>query len=188
MRFPLERRRDRIRGNCCRFRRIPVRFIDRDVDRNRKRCIAGEAECDIVVARPVRNRQRTRRPAMPPLDKLAFASGASTRARFWVGRHPIPECWSMPKRLPRTQSTPIPYARKPLINRSRRARIRRKPLTRNRERSIEIDGRKTSVSLEDEFWNALMEIAAALNLRPSDFVATIHRDRDGANLSSATRV
>jgi Ribbon-helix-helix domain len=33
------------------------------------------------------------------------------------------------------------------------------------KRSIIVDGRKTSVSLEDEFWKALKEIAAGRNMK-----------------------
>ena len=55
-------------------------------------------------------------------------------------------------------------------------------------RSISIADRKTSVSLEDEFWDALKEMAAARNTSVSELVAEIsHGPRDG-NLSSAIRL
>jgi predicted DNA-binding ribbon-helix-helix protein len=56
------------------------------------------------------------------------------------------------------------------------------------KRSVVIAGRKTSISLEDEFWNALKEIAAVRNSTLSDIVASIGADRPSSNLSSAVRV
>lgn len=56
------------------------------------------------------------------------------------------------------------------------------------KRSILIHGRKTSVSLENEFWDALHEIADRRNLALSAVVEQIDRDRDNINLSSAIRV
>jgi predicted DNA-binding ribbon-helix-helix protein len=54
--------------------------------------------------------------------------------------------------------------------------------------SINIDGRHTSVSREDGFWQALREIAMIRNLRMSELVSRIDEDRDNKNLSSAIRV
>jgi predicted DNA-binding ribbon-helix-helix protein len=56
------------------------------------------------------------------------------------------------------------------------------------KRSIVIGGRKTSVSLEDQFWNAFKEIAGAREMALSDLVAGIDTDRQHANLSSAIRL
>ena len=56
------------------------------------------------------------------------------------------------------------------------------------KRSILLGGRNTSVSLEDEFWSALKEIAAARNMTVSHLVATIDRGRDQVNLSSTLRL
>jgi predicted DNA-binding ribbon-helix-helix protein len=56
------------------------------------------------------------------------------------------------------------------------------------KRSMLIDGHKTSISLEDAFWVALQEIAEAQSVRVSELVATINRDREHANLSSAVRL
>jgi predicted DNA-binding ribbon-helix-helix protein len=57
------------------------------------------------------------------------------------------------------------------------------------KRPLRIDGSKTSVSLEDAFWNALREIAAARNMHVSDLVSTIKIERQrGSNLSSAIRL
>jgi predicted DNA-binding ribbon-helix-helix protein len=56
------------------------------------------------------------------------------------------------------------------------------------KRSILIHGRKTSVSLENEFWDALHEIADRRNVALSAVVEQIDRDRDNINLSSAIRV
>lgn len=56
------------------------------------------------------------------------------------------------------------------------------------KRSIVIAGHKTSVSLEDEFWTGLKEIAAARQQTLSDLVASIDTRRAGGNLSSAIRL
>lgn len=55
-------------------------------------------------------------------------------------------------------------------------------------RSIIIGGRKTSISLEDEFWNALRAIATARNISITELVEHIERDRKTVNLSSAIRM
>jgi len=56
------------------------------------------------------------------------------------------------------------------------------------KRSIVIDGHKTSVSLEDGFWNALKEIADGRRLTLSELVTIIDAGRQHANLSSAVRL
>jgi predicted DNA-binding ribbon-helix-helix protein len=56
------------------------------------------------------------------------------------------------------------------------------------KRSVEIDGRSTSVSLEDEFWNALKEIAAAQRTTAQELVLKIHNERTHPNLSSVIRL
>jgi predicted DNA-binding ribbon-helix-helix protein len=56
------------------------------------------------------------------------------------------------------------------------------------KRSIVLAGHKTSVSLEDAFWNALKEIARGRGVTVSDMVAGIDADRQHANLSSAIRL
>jgi predicted DNA-binding ribbon-helix-helix protein len=60
--------------------------------------------------------------------------------------------------------------------------------SQNVKRSIKIDGRPTSVSLEDDFWNALKEIAAAQNITLNELVLKIDNERTHANLSSAIRL
>ncbi len=55
--------------------------------------------------------------------------------------------------------------------------------------SVTIDGRKTSISLEDPFWTALKEIAHAQHMTLSVLIAEIDDTRDqGNNLSSAIRL
>jgi predicted DNA-binding ribbon-helix-helix protein len=54
------------------------------------------------------------------------------------------------------------------------------------KRSIVIAGHKTSVSLEDEFWLALKEIAVRDRVRVSALIVRIDGQRNG-NLSSAIR-
>jgi predicted DNA-binding ribbon-helix-helix protein len=56
------------------------------------------------------------------------------------------------------------------------------------KRSIVIAGHKTSVSLEDAFWQGLKEIATAREMTLSDLAATIDSDRRHGNLSSAIRL
>ena len=56
------------------------------------------------------------------------------------------------------------------------------------KRSIVIAGHKTSVSLEDAFWQCLKEIAGSRELTLSDLVASIDTDRHHGNLSSAIRL
>jgi predicted DNA-binding ribbon-helix-helix protein len=56
------------------------------------------------------------------------------------------------------------------------------------KRSIVIAGHKTSVSLEDDFWDALKEIAAGRKTTLSEVVANIDASRSQGNLSSAIRL
>jgi predicted DNA-binding ribbon-helix-helix protein len=56
------------------------------------------------------------------------------------------------------------------------------------KRSISFDGRKTSVSLEDEFWTALKDMAAARRMAVNELIAEIDRDRQRGNLSSCLRI
>jgi predicted DNA-binding ribbon-helix-helix protein len=57
-----------------------------------------------------------------------------------------------------------------------------------RKRSMAFDGQKTSVWLEDAFWEALEEIAAERNTRLPELVAAIRRGREAGNLSRAIRL
>jgi predicted DNA-binding ribbon-helix-helix protein len=56
------------------------------------------------------------------------------------------------------------------------------------KRSIMIAWHKTSVSLEDAFWNALKEIATAQGRTLSDLITSIDVDRRHSNLSSCLRL
>jgi predicted DNA-binding ribbon-helix-helix protein len=56
------------------------------------------------------------------------------------------------------------------------------------KRSIVGGGRKTSVSLEDIFWEALREIARKRGVTVSGLVGSIDLQREHYNLSSAIRV
>ena len=56
------------------------------------------------------------------------------------------------------------------------------------KRSVNVDGHRTSLSLENEFWDGLREVARHKNLTVSALVATIASGRDRNNLSSAVRV
>jgi predicted DNA-binding ribbon-helix-helix protein len=56
------------------------------------------------------------------------------------------------------------------------------------KRSIIIRGHKTSISLENIFWEALKTIAIGRRQSISALVGEIEQQRDTSNLSSATRV
>jgi predicted DNA-binding ribbon-helix-helix protein len=56
------------------------------------------------------------------------------------------------------------------------------------KRSIVVAGHKTSVSLEDDFWAVLKEIATENDLTLSGLVGQIDADREHGNLSSAIRL
>jgi len=58
----------------------------------------------------------------------------------------------------------------------------------NIKRSIVRNGQKTSVSLEDAFWDGLREIANTQKAKLSTLVRQIDQGRQGNNLSSAIRV
>jgi predicted DNA-binding ribbon-helix-helix protein len=57
-----------------------------------------------------------------------------------------------------------------------------------RKRSIMLAGHKTSVSLEDQFWDGLHEIAARDGVTTSGLVERIDTNRTVHNLSSAIRL
>src|SRR3981189_1166401 len=56
------------------------------------------------------------------------------------------------------------------------------------KRSILLAGQKTSVSLEDGFWEGLKVIAGERHMSRTDLVTAIDTDRQHGNLSSATRL
>ena len=56
------------------------------------------------------------------------------------------------------------------------------------KRSVILAGHKTSVSLEDAFWNALKEIARKRLMTLSELIGTIDSQRQQGNLSSALRL
>ena len=56
------------------------------------------------------------------------------------------------------------------------------------KRSVILAGHKTSVSLEDAFWNALKEIARKRLTTLSELIGTIDLQRQQGNLSSALRL
>lgn len=57
-----------------------------------------------------------------------------------------------------------------------------------RVRSIVVGGHKTSVSLEDEFWDALREVSYSRQLPLCSLAAKIKAERPQNNLSSAIRL
>lgn len=56
------------------------------------------------------------------------------------------------------------------------------------KRSIVIAGHKTSVSLEDEFWQGLKEIARDQKSTLSDLIGEVDTNRHYGNLSSTIRL
>ena len=56
------------------------------------------------------------------------------------------------------------------------------------KRSIVIEGHKTSVSLEDEFWESFKEIAEERGMTLAAMIGAIDGGRKHANLSSAIRL
>jgi len=56
------------------------------------------------------------------------------------------------------------------------------------KRSIVLAGQKTSVSLEDAFWESFKDIAIKRGMSLSSLAGTIQAQRQQANLSSAIRL
>jgi predicted DNA-binding ribbon-helix-helix protein len=61
-------------------------------------------------------------------------------------------------------------------------------LTRPLKRSFAIRGHRTSISMEEPFWEALHQAAALENSTLAGLVAAIDESRGDAGLSSAVRV
>ena len=61
-------------------------------------------------------------------------------------------------------------------------------MSRPRKRSFKIDGHRTSLSLEQPFWDALQDIAAVEKRPVSRLISDIDARRGGSGLSSAVRV
>ncbi|MGE3475047.1 MAG: ribbon-helix-helix domain-containing protein [Rhodospirillaceae bacterium] len=56
-----------------------------------------------------------------------------------------------------------------------------------KKRSVDIAGHRTSISLEEPFWEALAAIASQRQISMNKLIAEIDKERAG-NLSSALRV
>ena len=56
------------------------------------------------------------------------------------------------------------------------------------KRTVIVKNQKTSVSLEEDFWQALREIAKLRRVSLSRLISSIDADRQFANLSSAIRL
>jgi len=63
-----------------------------------------------------------------------------------------------------------------------------RPKSTIRKRSISIDGHKTSVTVEDSFWEALGEIARHRGVSVASLIEKIDRDPLSTNLSSGIRL
>jgi predicted DNA-binding ribbon-helix-helix protein len=64
-------------------------------------------------------------------------------------------------------------------------RLEKRPASR---RTIQIGGRRSSISIEDAFWYAFKEIASARRTPLGELLQAIDRKRTAENLSSAIRV
>jgi len=60
--------------------------------------------------------------------------------------------------------------------------------SKTEKRSVLVGKHKTSLSLEDEFWTSLKEIAASRPITCSDLLREINERRQSPNLSSAIRL
>jgi predicted DNA-binding ribbon-helix-helix protein len=56
------------------------------------------------------------------------------------------------------------------------------------KRSVVLDHHKTSISLEDDFWNGVRAIADRKKMKLTELLAQIDSERNQSNLSSAIRV
>ena len=56
------------------------------------------------------------------------------------------------------------------------------------KRSVVVAGHKTSVSLEEAFWNGMKEISGERSITLSDLVGEIDTKRQQGNLSAAIRL
>ena len=61
------------------------------------------------------------------------------------------------------------------------------PSSRLRKHSVEIAGHRTSISIEEPFWDALKRLADAQGLSMNALVTAIDAGQDG-NLASAIRI
>ncbi len=57
-----------------------------------------------------------------------------------------------------------------------------------KKRSVKIAGHATSISLEEEFWAALKNLAEAQNMSINRLITLIDEKRKTTNLSSALRI
>ena len=55
-------------------------------------------------------------------------------------------------------------------------------------RRVQWDGKRVNLSLEDEFWEALLEIAAARRLTPGQLLSLAIAETPSVNRSSAVRI
>ena len=56
------------------------------------------------------------------------------------------------------------------------------------KRSVVLRGHKTSISVEDAFWNSVKEIASSGQMSVSELLSAIDSERHHGNLSSAIRL
>jgi predicted DNA-binding ribbon-helix-helix protein len=71
------------------------------------------------------------------------------------------------------------------LRRVLKERLMKSPIAK---RSVVLDHHKTSISLEDEFWNGVRAIADRKNIKLTELLQQIDSGRSHSNLSSAIRV
>jgi len=69
-----------------------------------------------------------------------------------------------------------------------RGRKTRRFLSPVRKHSVTIAGQRTGISVEDQFWDGLCEIARNENTSAATLIGRIDTDRAGNNLSSSIRL
>lgn len=90
----------------------------------------------------------------------------------------------LPRNADRLRDRLSPRSTQKLLNHENSGYLRSRVL----KRSIVVGRHKTSVSLEDVFWQELRQIAHDLGLHLSQLVARIDAERQHGNLSSAIRL
>jgi predicted DNA-binding ribbon-helix-helix protein len=108
-------------------------------------------------------------------------------------RYPLHHLWlpvDLPVDLPRTapENYGFTSGRKWRMMNAKRAGVRTVNKSPVVKRSILVGGHKTSVSLEDAFWNGMKEISGQRSMTLSELVREIDTNRHQGNLSSAIRL
>ena len=77
---------------------------------------------------------------------------------------------------------------KPMKSGSERKKMARKPKAAMIARNVTVAGRRTSLRMEPEMWDALQEAAAREALSLHDFCTSVAKRRGGYSMTAAIRV